>query len=102
MIHDTARIAAIRARAAAQLDLITSLESGIIDGEFAALKLARHQTEDIENFILPHLERDHITPAEEVLWLSNAELLLAWTPQLTNLHNRFSKHGNLKIQIIGD
>ena len=50
MIHDTTRVVAIRARVAAQIDLIKSLEGKIVKGKLDALEVARNQTEDIETF----------------------------------------------------
>jgi hypothetical protein len=102
MIHDHARVAALRTHAAAQLDLISSLESKITQGRLEPLQIARYHTEDVENFILQHLENDHVTLADEALWLSNAERTLqAWTPYLTDLHAQFSECGSVGIQIIG-
>jgi hypothetical protein len=100
MIHDTARVAAIRARVAAQLDLIKSLEAKIVKGQLDALKVARNQTEDIETFFLQDLERQDRTASEEARWLSVAEHMLhTWGPSLKQMEEKFSKYGD-RIQII--
>jgi len=83
MIHDKARVEGLRARVAAQVELIKSLEVKIVKGKLDALKVARNQTEDIETLYLQDLEREHRTPAEEARWLSCAEHNLeAWVPFL--------------------
>lgn len=73
MVYDTARVAAIRARVAAQIDLIKSPEAKIVKGKLDALKVARNQTEDIKSFFLQDLERQSRTLVEEARWLSSAE-----------------------------
>jgi hypothetical protein len=101
MIHDTTRVVAIRARVAAQIDLIKSLEAKIVKGKLDALEVARHQTEDIETFFLQDLERQDRTPAEEARWLSPAEhILQTWGPYLKQTEEQFSKYGD-RIQIVG-
>ena len=101
MIHDTTRVLAIRARIAAQIDLIKSLEAKIVKGKLDALEVARHQTEDIETFFLQDLERQDRTPAEEARWLSSAEhMLQTWGPYLKQTEEQFSKYGD-RIQIVG-
>ena len=81
MIHDQARVDAIRARAAAQIELIKSLEARIVKGKLSSLEVARRQTGDIESFFLRDLERHDRTPAEEARWLSYAEHILhTWVP----------------------
>ena len=101
MMHDTARVAAIRARVAAQIDLIKSLEAKIVKGKLDALEVARNQTEDIETFFLQDLERQDRTPAEEARWLSSAEhMLQTWGPYLKQTEEQFSKYGD-RIQIVG-
>jgi hypothetical protein len=101
MIHDTTRVVAIRARVAAQIDLIKSLEAKIVKGKLDALEVARNQTEDIETFFLQDLERPDRTPAEEARWLSSAEhMLQTWGPYLTQTEEQFSKYGD-RIQIVG-
>jgi|HubBroStandDraft_6_1064221.scaffolds.fasta_scaffold2016414_1 hypothetical protein len=101
MIHDTTRVVAIRARVAAQIDLIKSLEGKIVKGKLDALEVARNQTEDIETFFLQDLERQDRTPAEEARWLSSAEhMLQTWGPYLKQTEEQFSKYGD-RIQIVG-
>ena len=101
MIHDTTRVLAIRARVAAQIDLIKSLEGKIVKGKLDALEVARNQTEDIETFFLQDLERQDRTPAEEARWLSSAEhMLQTWGPYLKQTEEQFSKYGD-RIQIVG-
>lgn len=101
MIHDTTRVVAIRARVAAQIDLIKSLEAKIVKGKLDALEVARNQTEDIETFFLQDLERQDRTPAEEARWLSSAEhMLQSWGPYLKQTEEQFSKYGD-RIQIVG-
>ena len=101
MVRDTARVAAIRARVAAQIDLIKSLEAKIVKGKLDALAVARNQTEDIETFFLQDLERQDRTPAEEARWLSYAEhMLQTWGPYLKQAEEQFSKYGD-RIQIVG-
>jgi hypothetical protein len=101
MIHDTTRVVAIRARVAAQIDLIKSLEAKIVKGKLDALEVARNQTEDIETFFLQDLERQDCTPAEEARWLSSAEhMLQTWGPYLKQTEEQFSKYGD-RIQIVG-
>jgi hypothetical protein len=48
MIHDKARVDAIRARVTAQVELIKSLEAKIVKGKHAMLEIARNQTQDAE------------------------------------------------------
>jgi hypothetical protein len=101
MIHDTTRVVAIRARVAAQIDLIKSLEAKIVKGKLDALEVARNQTEDIETFFLQDLERRDRTPAEEARWLSSAEhILQTWGPYLKQTEEQFGKYGD-RIQIVG-
>lgn len=102
MIHDKARVDAIRARVAAQLELINSLKAKIVKGKLDALNVARMQTDDIETFFLRDLERNDRTPAEEARWLSYAEhMLKTWGPYLKQTEERFSKTGDIGIEIIG-
>src|SRR5438034_9303312 len=102
MIHDKARVEAIRARVAAQSELIRSLEAKIVKGKLDALEVARNQTADVETLYLQDLERADRTPAEEARWLSSAEhMLQAWVPYLKQTQEQFSKYGGSGIQIIG-
>jgi hypothetical protein len=102
MIHDKARAEALRARTAAQLNLIKSLQAKIAKGKLEALEVAQLQTEDIETFFLNNLERKDRTPAEEAQWLSYAEqMLLTWGPYLQEANERFSKFGGKNIEVIG-
>lgn len=100
MIHDTARVEAIRARVAAQLELVTSLEAKIVKGKLDALQVARNQTADIETVLLRDLERQDRTPAEEARWLSFAEhMLQTWAPYLKQTEEQFIKYGD-RIEIV--
>jgi hypothetical protein len=102
MIHDTARVHAIRVRVAAQLDMIKSLEARVIKGKLDALDVARNQTEDIETFFLRDLERQDRTPADESRWLSYAEhQLQTWGPYLREVRERFNKYGDVGVKIVG-
>ena len=102
MIHDQARVDAIRARAQAQVALIDSLEAKIVKGKLSTLKVARNQTNDIETFFLKDLERNQRTPAEEARWLSFAEhMLQTWAPYLKETEGQFSKYGGVGIEIVG-
>jgi hypothetical protein len=101
MIHNTARVAAIRARVTAQIDLIKSLEAKIVKGKLDALEVARNQTEDIETLFLQDLEGQDRTLAEEARWLSSAEhMLQTWGPYLKQTEEQFNKYGD-RIQIVG-
>ena len=102
MIHDKARVDAIRACAVAQIELTKSLEAKIVKGKLDMLEVARRQTEDIETFFLRDLERNDRTPAEEARWLSYAEhMLQTWGPYLKLTHERFSKYGDVGVEIVG-
>jgi hypothetical protein len=102
MIHNTARVEAVRARVAAQLDLINSLEAKIVKGKLHALEVARHQTADIETFFLRDLERQDRTPAEEARWLSYAEYMLqTWGPYLKQTQEQFGRYGTIGIEVVG-
>ena len=101
MIHDKVRADALRARVAAQLDLIKLLEAKIVKGKLDALEVARHQTEDIETLFLRDLERQDRTPAEEARWLSYAEHHFeTWWPYLKGIQERFNKQGDTGIEIV--
>lgn len=102
MIHDKTRVDSLRARVAAQLDLIRSLEAKIVKGKLDALEVARYQTEDIETFFLRDLERQDRTPAEEARWLSYAERQFQTRgPYLREVQERFNKYGSVGIEIVG-
>jgi len=102
MAHDQARVDAIRARAATQLELIKSLEAKIVKGKLSILDVARNQTADIETFFLKDMERNQRTPAEEARWLSVAEhMLQTWAPYLKETEVQFSKFGGVGIEIVG-
>jgi hypothetical protein len=101
MIHDQARVDAIRTRMSEQLTLIDSLKSKIVKGNLDALDVAHNQIEDIETFFLADLNRNDRTPAEESFWLSGAERMLqVWAPYLKQTEAQFHKFGNA-IQIVG-
>src|SRR5260370_42377669 len=98
MIHDQARVDAIRARAAAQIELIKSLEAKIVRGKLSTFEVARRQTGDIESFFLKDLERNERTPDEEARWLSYAEhMLQTWGPYLKETEAQFAKFGGIGI-----
>ena len=102
MIHDKARVDAIRARAMAQIELIKSLESMIVRGKHEMLEVARNQTEDIETLFLMDLDRQERTAAEEARWLSYAEhMLKAWGPSLERTEAQFRKFGGKGIEVVG-
>jgi len=102
MIHDKARVEAIRARVAAQLELITILEAKIVKGRLDALTVARNQIADIETFFIQDLERRDRTAPEEARWLSCAEhMLQTWEPYLTQAQAQFSKYRHIGIEIVG-
>lgn len=102
MIHDKARVAAIRTRMCEQLQLIDSLKAKIVTGNLDALDVARNQTEDIESFFLADLERNDRSPDQEVYWLSSAERMLqTWVPYLKKTSEQFSKYGDIGIEIVG-
>src|SRR5258708_40183841 len=102
MIHDTARVESIRSRAAAQVELIKSLEAKIVEGKLDLLEVARHQTGDIESFFLKDLERQDRTPPEESRWLDGAEHMLGiWVPYLKQTEEQFHRYGSLGIEIVG-
>lgn len=102
MVHDKARVDAIRARMNEQLQLIDSLKSKIVKGNLDALDVARNQTEDIETLYLADLDRNDRTQAQEAYWLSNAERMLqTWVPYLKQTEAQFGKFGGTGIQIIG-
>jgi hypothetical protein len=102
MIHDNARINSIRSRAAAQLELITSLKASIVKGKLEELSIARSQTGDIETFFLRHLNEEDRTPADEAQWLNGAEFILnSWEPRLRALKEQFEKRGGAGIEIVG-
>src|SRR5215471_13732892 len=94
MIYDKARVEAIRARAAARIALIKSLESKIVKGKHVMLEVARHHMGDIESFFLQDLNRRDRTPNEEAMWLSGAEYMLqSWEPNLKEAEEKFGKFG---------
>jgi hypothetical protein len=102
VIHDKARVEAIRARAVAQLELIKSLEAMIVKGKHAMLEVARNQTDDIETLFLSDLDRQERTAAEEARWLSYAEhMLQTWSPYLKQTEEQFRKFGGSGIEVIG-
>ena len=102
MIHDNERVAALRARATSQIELIRSLQAQIVEGKLDALNVALNQTNDIETFFISDLDRNERTPAQEAKWLSAAESMLSvWGPYLQNLHDHFGKGGGRGIQVIG-
>jgi two-component sensor histidine kinase len=102
MVHDTARVEAIRRRVAVQLDLITSLESNIAKGKLDALEVARNQTNDIESLYLKDLDRHERSPEEEARWLFYAEQMLgAWGPYLKQTEEQFSRFDGKNIEIVG-
>ena len=102
MIHDKARIEAIRARVSAQIELIKSLEAKIVKGKLDALEVARFQTEDIETLFLQDLERHDRTPAEEARWLASAERMLqTWGPYPKQTEEQCRKYGDIGIEIVG-
>jgi hypothetical protein len=101
MIHDKARVEAIRARMIEQLYLIDSLKRKIVKGNIDALDVARNQTADIETFFLADLDRTHRTPDQEAYWLSGAELMLqTWAPYLNKTKRQFDQYGDIGIQIV--
>jgi len=103
MIHDQARVDAIRARVAAQIELIRSLEAKIVKGTFPALEVARKQTGDIASFFLEDVERQGRTAAEEARWLSYAEhMLQVWAPYLKDVEAQFGKYSSVRIEIVGE
>jgi hypothetical protein len=102
MIHDQARVDSIRARAAAQIELIKSLEAKIVKGKHPMLEVARKQTGDIEAFFLVGLDRNERTPNEEARWLSFAEhMLQTWVPYLKETESQFNKYGGDGIEVVG-
>jgi hypothetical protein len=102
MIHDQARVDAIRTRAQAQIELIKLLEAKIVRGKLRMLEVARKQTSHIEAFFLKDLERNQRTPAEEAKLLSFAEhMLQTWAPYLKETEAKFSKFGGHGIEIVG-
>ena len=102
MVHDTARVEAIRVLVQAQIELIESLKAMIVKGDLEALNLARNQTEDVEAFFLGDLERRDRTPVEERRWLDAAEHMLGvWGPYLTETEAQFKRRGDRGIVIIG-
>jgi len=102
MIHDKARVDAIRARAMAQIELIKSLEAMIVKGKHEMLEVARNQTEDIETLFLMDLDRQERTAAEEARWLSYAEhMLQTWGPSLKQTEDQFRKFGGRGIEVVG-
>lgn len=58
MVHDAARVAALRKGIEARLDLIASLEGRIVKGKLAWLEVARNQTQDVETVLLRGLEQE--------------------------------------------
>jgi hypothetical protein len=101
MVHNQARVDAIRARALAQIELIKSLDAMIVKGKHETLEIARNQTDDIETFFLRDLDKDR-TAAEEARWLSYAEhMLQIWGPSLKQIEAQFKKFGGRNIQIVG-
>jgi hypothetical protein len=103
MIHDQARVEAIRACAAAQIELIKLLEAKIIKGKLPALDVARRQTGDIESCLLKDLERQDRTPAEEARWLDYAERMLqTWAPYLQDTEAQFNKYSGVGIEIVSE
>ncbi len=102
MIHDKARVEAIRRRAEAQIALISLLKAKISKEKLDALEVARNQTADIETLYLRNLEHEDRTPAEEARWLSYAESMLqTWVPYLKQTEEQFSKFGGRNIEVVG-
>ena len=102
MVHDKARVDAIRARVAAQIELINSLQAKIVKGKLDWLDVARNQTQDVETLFLRDLERQDRSPGEEARWLSFAEYMLqTWELQLKQTQDQFSKYGNMGIEVVG-
>jgi hypothetical protein len=102
MIHDKARVDAIRARMNVQLQLVDSLKAKIVKGNLDALDVARNQTEDIETFFLTNLDRNPRTPEQEAFWLSGAERMLqTWVSYLKQTEAQFSKFGDAGVEVIG-
>lgn len=102
MIHDKARVEAIRARVASQIALIQSLEAKIANGKLDSLEVARNQTNDIETLYLQNLEAEDRNPAEDARWLSYAEQMLqTWGPSLKQTEQQLAKFGGHEIEVIG-
>ena len=102
MVYYQARIHAIRARVAAQIELIKSLEAKIVKGRVSSLELARNQICDVDAELLKHFEHGDRTPAEEAWWLSFAERMLqSWVPYLKETEGQFEKFGGSGIEIVG-
>lgn len=101
MVHDKARVEAIRARINVQLELVKSLEAKIAKGNLDPLRLARLHTEDIESFFLKDLDRKDRTADEEARWLSSAEEnLQAAAASLDHIKQQFSKFGDHGVEIV--
>ena len=103
MIHDPKRVESIRARTAAQLQLVSTLEAKIKTGRLQQLELAHNSLDEIENCYLAQLEMESRTPDEEDRWLHTAEdVLQAWTDQLKKLDEQFTNFGPRDIEIVGE
>ena len=103
MIHDPKRVETIRARTAAQLQLVSTLEAKIKTGRLPQLELARNSLDDIEHCYLAQLEMESRTPDEEDTWLHTAEQVLeSWTDQLKKLDEQFTNFGPRDIEIVGE
>jgi hypothetical protein len=70
MVHDTKRVESLRTRAKAQLELVSTLQAKIAEGELPQLTLARNLLEDMESFFLARLDTEERTPLEEARWLA--------------------------------
>jgi len=100
MIHDKARVDAIRARVNEQLALIDSLKVKIAAGNLEKLDTARSHAEGIESVLLAEMDRTSMTPAEEAAHLSNVEFMLEiWVPYITETQQEFAQRR--RIEIIG-
>ncbi len=95
MVHDQARVAAIRARMNDHLQRIYALKAKIVKGNLDALDVARNQTDDIESFFLADLNRRDRSPSEEAFWLSGAERMLqVWAPYIQTTEQQFAQYGD--------
>jgi hypothetical protein len=102
MMHDKARVEAIRARVNAHLELIKLLQSKIAKGNLPALEVARNQIKDVETLYLNDLDKKDRTAVEEAEWLSYAEAYLhASEPQLRQIEGQIKSFGDTPIQVVG-
>jgi len=101
MIHDKKRVAAIRVRAASQIELIKSLQAQIVEGRLDALEVALNQTNDIETFSSPiWIATNNFRPGSQMA-IAAENMLSVWGPYLQNLRDHFGKAGGRGIQVIG-